>query len=522
MHFTSVSFILFSAVLILLYYLLPKKCQWVLLLIASYIFYLFAGIRYLAFILFTTVTTYLVTLYMDNTNKKRDAYLAEHKADMSRDEKKAYRQKMKVKNRIWFIICIVANFGILFFCKAALVNPLHDALKGGGLSFLTLGLPMGMSFYMFQSMGYVIDVYRGKAEALRNPFKTALFTAFFPQLVQGPISKFEQLKDTLFCGHDFDRRQVAFGLERMLWGFFKKMVIADRIAVAVGSLNSPDQRGVAFFVMVLFYSVQLYADFSGGIDIAIGIAQALGITLPENFIRPFFSTNIADYWRRWHISLNEWMRGYIFYPITVSGPMLKLAVKAKKKVGKLGMRLPIYIGSVLCWLGTGVWHGFNWNFIVWGMLNCVIIVASEELAPLYEKFHNKTHLKGRKGYTVFEIIRTFLMMSLIRITDLFGNHIGDYFSRIASLSYTFNFHVLSDGTLMKLGLAASDYIIVACGVVIMFIVSLVQEKGSVREQCLKIPVPVRYAGIILMLVAVILLGSYGIGYESANFIYNKF
>ena len=301
------------------------------------------------------------------------------------------------------------------------------------------------------------------------------------------------------------------------------MVIADRIAVAVGSLNGMESRGTEFFVMVMFYSIQLYADFSGGIDIAIGIAQTLGITLPENFIRPFFSTNIADYWRRWHISLNEWMRGYIFYPITVSGPMLKLAVKAKKKVGKLGMRLPIYIGSVLCWLGTGVWHGFTWNFIVWGMLNCVIIVASEELAPLYEKFHNRTHLKGRKGYTVFEIVRTFLMMSLIRITDLFGNNIGDYFSRTASVFYSFNFALFADGTLLNLGLAPSDYIIVVCGVIIMFFVSLTQaRKGSVREQLLNIPAPIRYAGIIIMLLAVVLLGSYGMGYETANFIYNKF
>jgi len=523
MQFTSVAFIIFLAILILIYYLLPKKCQWVVLLVASYIFYLFAGVRYLAFILFTTITTYLVTVYMDGNNKKKDAYLAEHKKDMSKDEKKEYKHKMKVKNRIWFIITIAVNFAILFFCKALLVEPLRSAFSKGTLSFLTLGLPMGMSFYMFQSMGYVIDVYREKAEALKNPFKTALFTAFFPQLIQGPISKFEQLKDSLFSEHAFDRKQIAFGLERMLWGFFKKMVIADRIAVAVGSLNSSENRGVAFFVMVMFYSIQLYADFSGGIDIAIGAAQALGITLPENFIRPLFSTNIADYWRRWHISLNEWMRSYIFYPITVSGPLLKFSVKARKKVGKLGMRLPIYIGSVLCWLGTGVWHGFSLNFIIWGMLNCVIIVISEELAPLYEKFHNRTHLKGRIGYTVFEVIRTFLMMSIIRITDLFGNNMGDYFSRVASLFYTFNFNVLTDGTLMNLGLQARDYIIVACGVAVMYLVSGVQaKKGSVREQMLRIPRAARYAIIIAMLLAVILFGSYGMGYDQANFIYNKF
>lgn len=522
MQFTSAPFIVFFAILLLAYYLLPAKIQWMVLLAASYIFYAFAGFKYFGFIIFTTVSSYIATIIMDKNIRKRDEYIALHKSELSRDEKKEYKRRIKSGNRIWFVIAIAANFGILFFCKAALTESFGALLKGEGLSFLTLGLPMGMSFYMFQTIGYVIDVYREKAEVIRNPFKLALFTAFFPQLIQGPISKFDQLKDSLFSVHPFDRTQVAFGLERMLWGFFKKMVIADRIAVAVGALNDDGSTGVAFFVMVMFYSVQLYADFSGGIDIAIGAAQTLGITLPENFIRPYFSTNIADYWRRWHITLNEWMRSYIFYPITVSGPMLKLSVKARKKVGKLGMRLPIYIGSVLCWLGTGVWHGFCLNFIIWGMLNCFIIVISEELAPLYAKFHEKTGLKGRKGYTVFEIIRTFLMMSLIRITDLFGNNMGDYFRRVASLAYTFNFNIFSDGTLMNLGLDVKDYIIVACGVAIMFAVSCIQTKGSVRSQALKMPRIARYAIILVMLFAVILLGSYGIGYDKTNFIYNKF
>ena len=522
MSFTSVSFLAFFAILIILYYALPKKVQWIVLLVASYTFYFLTGLKYLAFILFTTITTYLVTRYMSGNQAFQSAYLKEHKAEMSKEEKKAFKKVVKGRNRLWFIITIVANFGILFFCKACLVDPLHSMTDSGVISFLSVGLPFGISFYMFQSMGYVIDVYRGKAEAERNFFKVALFVSFFPQLVQGPISKWEQLKDSLFTPHHFDRKTVAFGLQRMLWGFFKKLVIADRIAVAIGTLKGTEYTGFSFFLLTVFYAVQIYGDFTGGIDIAIGAGEALGITMPENFIRPFFSKNIAEYWRRWHISLNEWMKSYIFYPITVSGPMLKLALKTRAKLGRFGMRIPVYIGSLLTWLGTGVWHGFNLHFIVWGLINCVIIVISEELAPAYARFHERFAWSNKPGYNVWQIIRMFILMNLIRATDLF-NDVGDYFRRIGSLVWNFNFHILWDGTMMQLGLSALDYIILAGGVVLMFLVSFFSRDGiSIREKLLNIPRWIRYVLYFLLLVAVLLFGSYGVGYDASNFIYNQF
>ncbi|MBQ9030455.1 MAG: MBOAT family protein [Parasporobacterium sp.] len=522
MSFTSINFLVFFGILIILYYALPKKIQWIVLLVASYAFYLFAGLKYLGFILFTTITTYLVTRYMDGRIKAQNEYLKEHKAELSKEDKKAYKKQVKSRNRLWFILTIVVNFGILFFCKACLVDPLHSMTDSGVISFLSVGLPFGISFYMFQSMGYVIDVYRGKAEAENNFFKVALFVSFFPQLVQGPISKWEQLKESLFAPHPFDRRQVAFGLQRMLWGFFKKLVIADRIAVAIGTLKGTEYTGVSFFLLTVFYAVQIYGDFTGGIDIAIGVGETLGVIMPENFIRPYFSKNIAEYWRRWHISLNEWMKSYIFYPITVSGPMLKLALKTRKSLGKFGMRIPVYIGSLLTWLGTGVWHGFNLHFIVWGLMNCFVIVISEELNPLYEKFHQKYSWSNTRGYNVFQILRMFVLMNLIRASDLF-NDVGDYFRRMGSLAWQFNFHVLWDGTLMNLGLNAVDYVILIAGIVLMFLVSFFsRDDVSFRVKLQKIPWMVRYLLIFLLLLAVILFGSYGIGYDASNFIYNQF
>ena len=522
MQLTSVSFLLFAAVTLVLYYLIPKKVQWVLLLIASYCFYLWAGLSYAAFILLTTLSTYGATMLMAGNLEKQAKYLAENKQTLSREERKAYKASVKNRNRVWLVICLVVNFGVLAVCKAALIDPLRAVLQSGRLSFLSIGLPLGISFYMFQSVGYTVDVYRETAKAERNPLKLALFVSFFPQLIQGPISKFGTLAPQLYSPHAYDGKQVSFGLQRMLWGYFKKLVIADRIAAAVIALRGPEHTGVAFFLLTVFYAVQIYGDFTGGIDITVGLAQTLGIKLPENFIRPYFSKNIAEYWRRWHISLGEWMKDYIFYPISVSQPMLKLSKSARKKWGNFGKRLPVYVASVATWFVTGIWHGLTPNFVLWGMLNCFVIVVSEELNPLYAKFHNRLGWKEKKWYGAFEILRMFVLMNLIRIVDLFPN-VGDYFARMGSLFTTFNFHVLWDGTMLKLGLTQLDYIILGASILLVFAVSLIQEKkGSVREMLHTANPVLRYALIFGLLVIVLLLGRYGLGYDSGNFIYNQF
>ncbi len=521
MQFTSVSFLLFVAAVLILYYLLPKKAQWAVLLAASMCFYLWAGTEYLVFILFTAATAYGATMIMGKRQEKQAQYLAEHKEALSREEKKTYKAKVKAGNRVWMALCLVANFAILAVCKAVITQPFQALAQGGTMDFLTLGLPMGISFYMFQTMGYVVDVYRETAKPEKNPLKLLLFVSFFPQLVQGPISKFGQIAPSLYAPKAFDGKALSFGLQRMLWGYFKKMVVADRIAVAVLALRGPEYTGVGFFLLTVFYAVQIYGDFTGGIDITIGLAQTLGIKLPENFIRPYFSKNIAEYWRRWHISLGVWMKDYIFYPISVSQPMLKLSKAGRKKLGDFGKRLPVYVASVATWFVTGIWHGLNANFILWGMLNCFVIVVSEELAPLYGKFHGRFHLKEKGWYGWFEIVRMFLLMNLIRIVDLFPD-VNVYFARVGSLFTTFNFHILWDGTLLKLGLTGLDYGILLGSIGLMFTVSMVQEKkGSVREILWTRPI-LRYVLIFVLLVVVLLMGSYGLGYNAGDFIYNQF
>lgn len=499
MSFTTFRFALFAAVLLLVYYRLPGKWQWAALLTGSWCFYLAAGAEYLFFLLFTTLSTYAAARIMG-------------KNQASLDKKTA-----KQKNKPWMTACLTLNFAILAVCKGCLLKPFDL----GRLDFLSLGLPLGISFYMFQSMGYVVDVYRGTVRAEQHFGKLALFVSFFPQLIQGPISKYSQLAPQLTAPHPYDGRTVSFGFQRMLWGYFKKLVIADRMAVAVAALRAPEYTGTAFLVLTVFYAVQIYADFTGGIDVALGLSQALGITLPENFIHPFFSKNIAEYWRRWHITLGVWMKDYIFYPISVSAPMRRLSKAARARFGNLGKRLPVYAASFATWFVTGIWHGLTPNFVLWGMLNCVVIVASEELAPLYKKFHARFHLKEKRWYGGFEIVRMFFLMNLIRACDLFPN-VGDYFRRLGSLVTAFDLSILRDGTLLNLGLTALDYGILLGGVVLMLAVSLVEEKrGSIRQLLWDRPA-LRYILGFGLFLAILLLGRYGVGYDASSFIYNQF
>ena len=484
MSFTSFSFLLYIGIALALYYIIPRRGQWVLLLIASCGFYLYSGLDNFCFILLTTASTYGTARIVDRTQALFD------------------RKKAKQKSKKWIWLCLGLNFGLLAICKVRFT--LQNIL-----------LPMGISFYMFQSIGYVLDVYRGSIKAERNPFKFALFVSFFPQLIQGPISKYGKLAPQLFGEHPYNGKQVSFGLQRMLWGYFKKLVIADRIAVAVLALRGPEHTGLSFFVLTCFYAIQIYGDFTGGIDIAIGLSEALGIRLPENFVRPYFSQNIAEYWRRWHITLGEWMKEYVFYPVSVSTPMRKLSKSARKRWPKFGKRLPVYVASFATWFCTGIWHGITPNFLLWGMMNCTIIVLSEELTPLYEKFHSHFGWKQKSWYGAFEMLRMFVLMNLIRIVDLFPN-VGEYFRRLGSLFSSFRVPFLG------LGLTGLDYGILVCGVVLVLTVSMVQERfGSVRE-LLWDRTGLRYALTIGLFLVVLLMGNYGIGYDAGNFIYNQF
>ena len=529
MLFTSYGFIAFLAILFAAYFLTPLRWQWITLLVGSYVFYAFAGLDCLVFILFTTVTAYIVSILMKRAIDRENDYVSANRDIMSKEERKEFRARAKKKRLRILLIGLLLNFGVLAVLKytafaVSNVNTVLGLFGKEGFNIPSLLLPMGISFYTFQTMGYLIDVYRAKAEPERNPAKLALFVSFFPQLVQGPISRFGDLGAQLTAPHKFNAKTFSFGLQRILWGYFKKLVIADRVLVAMNAmLDAPEEyKGAYVLLLILLYSVQIYADFTGGIDITIGIAEAMGIKLAENFNRPFSSRSTKEYWKRWHITMGTWFDDYIFKPTPTTRPMLRLNRALSARFSrKAAARVVAYIAMALTWFVTGIWHGAGWNFIVWGMLNCLVIMVSELLEPLYKKFRDRfPRLTASRSYGYFMSVRTFLLMGVIRSLDCYRD-VGLTFSMWGSMLTMRGIGEMLGGGILDLGLTLTDFIIILCAVLVVFIVSKMTVRGDVREWLSERPA-LNWTLCGFILVVTLMLGAYGVGYDASQFIYNQF
>lgn len=528
MLFTSYAFIGFVLLLLIVYYLIPKRYQWALLLLGSMFFYATWSPKYLIYIWITIVTTWYTGLKIDGILTEQKAYLKGEGKSLSRDEKKAYKAKRTAERKGWFIGCLFVNLGILAVVKYTNfvidnINKIAEALGSGTpLSFLDIALPLGISYYTFMSIGYLLDIGWGKNHAEKKLLHFALFVSFFPHIVQGPISRFDDLSKGLYAEHDLDWKNITFGAERILWGFFKKLVIADRILPLITTITGDFEsyHGAYSLVAMLLYSVELYADFTGGIDMTIGTAEMFGVPVTENFIRPYFSKSLKEYWRRWHITMGSWFRDYLFYPLSTSKMMQNFSKFLRKYNATLGKRLPVYVSSFLLWFATGLWHGASWNFIVWGILNFVVLMISEELEPLYDKFHERFIPWDNRPYQGFMAIRTFLITAFLKIFDCYT--VTEAFKAIGSVFCARNWGILFDGSLLKLGLGGADFAVIAGGILLMFVVSLKQRSRSVREQITELPFVGKALVWSLLFVGVIIFGAYGIGYDSTQFIYNRF
>ena len=303
MSFTTVAFFVFLLAGIVVYYVLPKNVQWIWLLILSYIYYFTFSIKASLFMVFATVTIYFGGIWLQNIQNTGDRYLKDNKETLSREDKKAYKESLRRKKRWVLFLILLLDFGMLAVVKYSNfaienINSVLGLMGKEPIGLLGMGLPLGISFFTFQSVSYAIDVYQGKYECEKNIFKMGLFVSFFPQLLQGPIGRYDRLGKQLYSGHSFNLKNVEYGLQRIGWGLFKKVVIADRAAVLVLNVfnNYEAYSGFHYIMAVLMYSVDLYMDFSGGIDIVIGAAQMFGITMDENFRQPYFSKSIGEFW----------------------------------------------------------------------------------------------------------------------------------------------------------------------------------------------------------------------------------
>ncbi|MCR5216114.1 MAG: MBOAT family protein [Lachnospiraceae bacterium] len=506
MSFTSYGFIGIICLLTVVYYLIPKQFQWWLLLIASYALYLRAGHGYVYFLLATTIITYLSGVGMKSTR-------------FSKNSQKAV-----------FVLGLLMDLGLLIVMKYTnfLVENLNGILSAlhatGRISYFDLILPLGISFYTFMAIGYLMDVRGEKYEPQSNPFRLALFLSFFPAISQGPISRYDELSKTLYGNHTFAWERMKEALLRILWGYFKKLVIADRVAVGLQTMVAApgDYRGGYVVLAMIFFALQLYADFTGGIDITIGIAKLFGVELVENFDAPYASKSVKEYWRRWHMTMGTWFRDYLMYPLLRAGWMEKIREGVKKKWGKkASKRFTTNLATIIVWLATGIWHGASWNRVLWGLLNCFFIVASVECEPIYSRLDEKTGYRKRKWYPVLAIARTLVVMSVLRMFECFPKA-GETLMLLGSLFTTWNYGEVCTIGWLSLGLSKVDYVILAVGVMIVWTVSLCKARGITMKVVSKRSYGLSLGLVMALVIMVLVFGTYGHGYDASAFIYNQF
>ena len=527
MSFTTVAFFVFLLAGIVVYYVLPKNVQWIWLLILSYIYYFTFSIKASLFMVFATVTIYFGGIWLQNIQNTGDRYLKDNKETLSREDKKAYKESLRRKKRWVLFLILLLDFGMLAVVKYSNfaienINSVLGLIGKEPIGLLGMGLPLGISFFTFQSVSYAIDVYQGKYECEKNIFKMGLFVSFFPQLLQGPIGRYDRLGKQLYSGHSFNLKNVEYGLQRIGWGLFKKVVIADRAAVLVLNVfnNYEAYSGFHYIMAVFMYSVDLYMDFSGGIDIVIGAAQMFGITMDENFRQPYFSKSIGEFWRRWHITLGTWMKDYIFYPMSLSKKMNKFGKWGKKHFGNtFGRTLPICFANIVIFFIVGIWHGAAWKYIAYGLYNGFIIAISNLLEPVYKKLLSKFHINATsRGWTLWQIIRTFILVNIGWYFDM-ADSVSQALCMIRWSIQGLSFSQLNS-SLLDLGIEARDYIIIIAGCIIVFIISVLKEKGiAIRESIAAKPLAVRWAAYYALIAVILIFGYIG---ATQGFIYANF
>lgn len=422
MVFTTLEFLIFFCIVFAVYYIVPKKIQWLVLLVASMYFYTCASLDYIIYLLAATVITYLGALLIDKYRHNKEFFFTRYKDELPKRNKKIFKERIQNRKKIALVLTIASTLGILIVVKyskfafdniSAVLNIFHINFNTPSWNLI---LPLGISFYTFMSIGYVLDVYREECKAEKNFLKYLLYISYFPHILQGPMDKYNEVKDELFSGKSFNYDKAVIGVYRIVVGIIKKMVVADKLALiistALGSIN--DYHGINIIYILVLYAIQLYADFSGYMDIAIGCSKLLGIDIKENFDAPYFSKSIAEYWRRWHISLGAWFRDYVYYPLLRSKNAEKIRKKYKDKDNKfLSNNMPTVYALAILWLLIGFWHGSTWSFVIYGLFHGSIIIASTLLQPLYEKFYKRHPIFIKtEFYSAFQIARTFSLVLL--------------------------------------------------------------------------------------------------------------
>ncbi len=480
MLYVSSLFLAFLAGLTLLYYVLPRRTQPYLLLVANLCFYAFAGPRALLYLLLLSLLSFFFALAIGQETALR-------------------------RRKIWLCSYLVLGLGALVYAKFSLylLRSLHLYF---GLPLFTVPVlvPLGLSFFTLQAVAYVVDVYRQKIQATKNPIKFMLFMSYFPIIVQGPISRWDELSEQLWAKHPFDYTQVKQGALLLLWGFFKKLVIANRAASFADPIFASYERYSGFMVMmgILLYTLQIYADFSGAVDICRGASEMLDIKIRNNFDHPYFATSVKDFWRRWHISLSLWLRDYVYIPL------------GGNRRGRWRKHLNVF----LTFLVSGLWHGVGFHYICWGGYHGLCQVLGDLLREPKDRLIKAVGLRsGAFSFRLGQQICTFILIAYSWL--LFrANGLRAALHMTRSLFGTFYQKTLY----MEVFPDGRELVVLMLATLLLFTVSCFQQKRALRDVLERQNLWFRWTVYLLLLFGSIIFGVYGQGYNASDFLYMQF
>ncbi len=520
-YFNLKLLLLIVPALVVVYQFTPKKLKPILLLVVSYALFYYVSKKLLGFIIFSSFTVYLYGLFVLRNNKKLNDYQGEDKKD--------FKKKYQKRNLIFLLVVLFINLGLLFYFKYLKffsIN-INHLLKLFEVSYQIpirkIAAPIGISFYTLQAISYMIDIYHNKIEPTKNPFKVLLYLGFFPTVMEGPITRFSDVSEELMKGEKIHYQNFCFGYQRILWGLFKKLVIADRLNIMVEYIfqNYSSLGSLTIFMGAIGYTILLYSEFSGTMDVVIGIGEIFNVKMPENFRQPFFSKNISDFWTRWHITLGTWFKDYIFYPVSLSKPMKKLNSSIRKHLkNRTGPLLTGGIALFCVWSLNGLWHGAGWNYLFFGMYHFVFILLGNIFEPWIIKLCSFLKIKrDSKIYVAFRIVKTWIFI-----------FIGEMFFKASTLTAgfgmlkgIFSFKGLSKLELLHLGLDGKDYIILGIAILLLFVIGILRERNhNIREEISNKNIFFRWTIYYLLIFSIYVFGAYGTGYVPVDPIYADF
>ena len=527
MFFNLAFFALVLPFSVLAYAVAPRRLRWVVLLGISYYCFYHTSKKLIVFLVATTLSCYLCGLWLASIMDRRDAALAV-KGAKRRIVREEYRRRMR---RV-VALAVIFNLGLLVTCKylgflLSVAQPLLSlAGIGAPVEAPRIGMPLGISFYTFIALSYVIDVYRGTVKPDRNLGRLALFLSFFPQMLEGPIGRYSHTAESLTEGRDITRSNLYQGTLRIFWGIAKKLIVADRLNAFVEMVfdGYASYDGGIIALAAVLYTIQLYCDFSGTIDVAIGIGRIFDVHLPENFSQPFFSRTASEFWQRWHITLGAWFKDYVYYPVSLSAPCKQLTSAARKRFGiHYGPLLASSVALFCVWFGNGLWHGSGSQYIFFGMYYFVLIMLGGLIEPVAVGAAERFGIdRNSLPYRLFQTART---LAIVFVGELIfrANGLGAGLEMLSAIAHDFTLGAFSRWDPYHMHLDIHDRNIVIAMLVVVFVIGYLKEHGlDVSAKIDSQSTLVRWVVLIVLILAIVIFGAYGYDYTPVDPMYAQF